>query len=394
MDMSSFNLAKFLRFTRLLLLDTRKTNRRLTWKRVGWILVFYSLYPLLELVTWVGLGLDELSCGDYRQQEVRQPIFILGNPRSGTTFLHRLLARDRHTFVCMPTWEMLFAPSIVMRRACRWLASLDRRLGGRVHRLLAAGERYWQQKNYTHRQALMAPEEDENLLLHTWSGLNGWIFGAMLEEARPFVYYDQMVPRQERERAMAFYKRCLQRHLYVHGDSGATRRRYLAKNPAFNPRVESVLDQFPDAQFIYVARNPLDAIPSFVSVTKWVWDLLGDPVEYDSLCEYAIEMASHGYRYPLERLERLPQGRYRVLRFDDLVGDAERTVHAIYGHLGLDVPPAYARVLRSESMRARHYRSEHRYSLCGLGLSRERIVAECADVFERFGFDTREPWRE
>lgn len=388
----AFNLDGFLRFTRLALFNTRKTNRRLTLRRVGWALVLYSLYPLLEGVTWAGLGLDELVYGDYRQQEIQQPIFILGNPRSGTTFLHRLLALDERTFAWMPTWQILFAPSIVVRRACRWIASMDRRVGGPLHQLLAAGERYWQQKNYTHKQALLAPEEDENLLLHTWSSLTPWSFGSMLGEARFFTMYDQRVPRQERERAMDFYRRCVQRHLYADGGRPeAGERCYLAKNPAFNSRIESVLGTFPDARFIYVARNPLDAIPSFVSATRWVWDLLGDPIEYGSLNEYALEVASIGYRYPLEHLERLPRDRYCVLRFGDLIGDPERTAIALYEHLGFDVPSAYAQVLREERARARHYRSRHHYSLQALGLSRERIVAECADVFERFGFDTREP---
>jgi uncharacterized protein YqjF (DUF2071 family) len=92
----------------------------------------------------------------------------------------------------------------------------------------------------------------------------------------------------------------------------------------------------------------------------------------------------------LERLDRLPCDRFRIVRFDDLVGDAEHAVAAIYRRLGLDLPPAYAQVLCEESGRARHYRSRHHYSLDDMSLSRERIVAECADVFERFGFDIRE----
>jgi hypothetical protein len=214
----------------------------------------------------------------------------------------------------------------------------------------------------------------------------------MLDEARPFVFYDQVVPKEERERAMDFYRRCLQRHLYAEVDAtGIDGRRYLAKNPAFNSRVDTVLETFPDAQFVYLARNPLDAIPSFVSATRWVWDLLGDPVEYGSLNEYVFEVAALGYRYPLERLERLPQDRYRVLRFQDLVGDAQGTVTDLYAHFGLDLPLAYTTVLCQESERAHHHRSAHQYSLQALGLSREQIVADFADVFERFGFDTREP---
>jgi hypothetical protein len=191
---------------------------------------------------------------------------------------------------------------------------------------------------------------------------------------------------------MAFYRRCLQRYLYSDGrHPDGLRRHYLAKNPSFTFRIETLLEQFPDARFVYIMRNPLDVIPSLTSITKFVWTLVGDPIEYDSVRRYVIEMTRHGYTYPLARLQRLAPERYALVRFDDLVRDASKTVTGIYRRLGLDLSPAYARALIEETERARHYRSRHRYSLEELGFSRERILAECQDVFERLGFDRREP---
>ena len=120
--------------------------------------------------------------------------------RSGTTFLHRLLARDERNFTSMNTWEILFAPSITLRKVVRALAALDRRLGGRLHGWLAAGERYFQEDNVMHRIALWEPEEDQYLFLHIWSALIIWILSAILEEAMPYTYFDSQVPRAERER--------------------------------------------------------------------------------------------------------------------------------------------------------------------------------------------------
>jgi hypothetical protein len=71
----AFNLKGFLHFTRLVLFNTRNTNCRLTPRRVAWILIFYTLYPMVELLIWAGLGLDELLCRGYRQQAVwRRPL--------------------------------------------------------------------------------------------------------------------------------------------------------------------------------------------------------------------------------------------------------------------------------------------------------------------------------
>jgi hypothetical protein len=379
-----------LRFCRRALLETKDTNRRLTPRRLAWTLLAYAFYPPFELATWGSLWLDELFHPGYRQQEVREPVFIIGNPRSGTTFLHRLMTRDERTFACMHTWEIFVAPSIVSQRFVKALGALDRRLGYPFQKAMAGLEGRWQDRNVMHLQAMCVPDEDEALLLHSFGSVLIWSFTAMLDDARAFTFYDQRVPHAQRMAQMSFYKRCLQRYLHSDGrHPEVAQRHYLSKNPAFTSRIDTLLEQFPDARFVYLARNPLDMIPSMVSITKFVWTLVGDPVEYGSLHDYVIELAKHGYHYPLERLQGLDRGRYVVVRFDDLTRDVGQTVRGIYRRFGLEMSPEYARLLDEETERARGYRSRHHYSLEALGLSRERILSECADVFDRFGFDRK-----
>jgi hypothetical protein len=388
----AFDWRGLLRFSRLALLDTKNTNRRLTPRRIIWALFAYALYPPFELAIWAGLGLDELVHPGYRRQEIREPVFIIGNPRSGTTFLHRLMARDKRTFACMNTWEILLAPSIVARRLIKGLGALDARLGSPFQRALARLERHWQDRNVIHRHALCTPEEDESLLLHTFSSLLIWSFSAMLEEARAYTFYDQEVPHADRARQAAFYRRCLQRYLYSAGrHSDVGHRHYLSKNPSFTSRIDTLLEQFPDARFVYIMRNPLDVVPSLISVSKFVWTLAGDPVEFESLHDFVFELVRHGYSYPIDRLQRLAPERYAMVRFGELVQDAGQTVAGVYRQLGLEISAAYARVLEEETERARHYRSRHHYCLQELGVSRERVLDECSDAFERLGFDRREP---
>lgn len=388
----AFDWRGFLRFSRRVLFDTKNTNRRLTPKRLAWILFAYAFYPLFELATWGGLGLDELVYPGYRQQDVWEPLFIVGNPRSGTTFLHRLMARDEWTFACMNTWEILFAPSIVSRRVVKGLGAVDEWLGSPFQKMLAGLEARWQDRNVMHWQAMCTPDEDEALLVHTASSVLFPSFGAMLDDARAYTFYDQQIPYAERARQTAFYRRCLQRYLYSDGrHPEVDQRHYLSKNPAFTFRIDTLLDQFPDARFVYIVRNPLDMIPSMVSITKFVWDLLGDPVEYESLRRYVIELARQGYYYPLERLQHIGRERYVVVRFEELIRDTRQTVTGIYDRLGLEMSPAYASILDEETKWARRYRSRHQYSLEELGLSRERILTECGDAFDRWNFDRREP---
>ena len=119
-----FNLKLFLRQVWHSLTDTTGTPARLTPKRIIFLILFFPIFLLVRLVNIISFRLDEFFHRDYHQQQLSQPVFILGNPRSGTTFLHRLLARDRRNFSFMRMWEIYFAPSITQRKLF-WLAPVS-----------------------------------------------------------------------------------------------------------------------------------------------------------------------------------------------------------------------------------------------------------------------------
>jgi hypothetical protein len=386
----AYDLAALGAFLNAALFKSRGTDYRLTPKRIAWGTLFAAVYPPLELATWAGLALDELLFGAYREQAIRQPTFIIGNPRSGTTLLHRLLAKDKHNWTSMTSWEIWFAPSVVARKVERGLAALDGRLGSPLHRWLRALEARWQDEVVTHKLSLLAPEEDEYMLLHIWSTLAVYHFGAVPDGSRIYTWFDDRVGHEAQQRILDFYRRCVQRHLYAHRDQLEPETCYLAKNPAFSAKVEALCERFPDARFVYLARNPLDMIPSYVSTLQQTWRTTGDPVEAWSCRDYVLDMASYWYRHPLERLDRAPPGRCAIVRYEDLVSDPEGTVEALYRQLGRAIEPGFARILAREGRVIRQYESRHQYAMEEMGLSREQIVEAFGDVFERFGFGTRQ----
>src|SRR5262252_2565127 len=70
-----------------------------------WVWVF--LVPVYACFTRLTLLMDRFLFSAYRRVEVKAPIFILGHPRSGTTFLQRLLTQTRD-FAAFEAWEMAF----------------------------------------------------------------------------------------------------------------------------------------------------------------------------------------------------------------------------------------------------------------------------------------------
>jgi hypothetical protein len=138
-------------------------------------------------------------------------------------------------------------------------------------------------------------------------------------------------------------------------------------------------------------RNPLQTIPSYISLMQFTYQFLNIHVAMADLKEYILEMARHWYEYPLAQLDGWPSDCALTVRYDDLVADPQRTVLEIYDNFGFCISPGFGRVLQEEAEHARRYQSRHEYSLEAFGLSRERILDEYQEVFQRYDLDTEEP---
>lgn len=382
--MYSYNGKDFRRYLYKTFFNNKDTNYRLTTKRLRVFLLSLGIYLPAEVLIWSGLLLDELFYPAYHDVKIKQPVFIIGNPRSGTTFLHRLLAKDTASFISMRTWEIFGAPSILMRRVFRRVAKLGRTLGAPVTRRIKRMQRLWKENDAIHRLAIYEPEEDEFLLIHIFSSLKIWSYAAMVEEAYPYVYYEDKIPPDGKQRTMDYYERCIQRHIFDHGGAD---KHYLSKSPNFSPMIDTLNTRFPDSKFIYLIRNPLQAVPSHISLKEREWQMLGSPLEEYACRDFILDASEHWYNYPLQRLKEFPQERSIIVRFDDLITNAEKTVRGIYDRFGLTVSPKYQDILHQETDRARNHQSKHEYSLAEMGITKEEMLERFKSVITEFNYD-------
>src|SRR3990172_8963610 len=114
----------------------QNTPARLTRKRIIFIALFYLVWPIGSLVHWFCFLLDDLLFPAHKTQVIEKPLFIIGNLRSGSTFLHRLLSRDSTTFTSLTTWDIYLTPSVTQKKVTQLISKVDKKLGGHLHRLL------------------------------------------------------------------------------------------------------------------------------------------------------------------------------------------------------------------------------------------------------------------
>jgi hypothetical protein len=376
-----FDFRTYFRFLYLAFFRAKESHFRLPPRRIIALVLFFSLFPLFELFTAVCLLLDHVFFPRFRALELPKPLFIVGPHRSGTTYLQRLLARDETQFFSLRLWEIVF-PSILQKKA---IAGLGRLIGRHKERLEAAIRRHEARRlgsfsAVMHEMSLFEPDEDDLLLIHTFSTL-ALVFLVHAKGLEWLMYFDEKAPLRDRERIMRFYRACLQRQAYCHGGT----RILLSKAPLNCFRIESIYRHFPGCRQIYTVRNPLEAVPSMLDMARAVWQSAA-AMEGFPLQEQAYDVAKAMYRYPLARFAEADESTYAFVVYDSLLQHPSAVVRAIYEKFDYDCSPAFRKILEAEDEKQRTYRSRHQYSLDQFGISRERILRDFQPVFARFDF--------
>lgn len=339
-------------------------------RRLRFYGAFFALFLVGQSLAWLHFALDHLFFPGFRRTRVAGPLFVVGNFRSGTTFLHRLLWQDSDTFTSLTTREIYVTPSVSQRKLWGLLLRVDDYVGRPFQRWLARIDREVLNRIKFHRVGLEETEEDEGLLLYLWESLFTWFFFPTGGWERDFFDFDNRVGPGRKRRVLRFYDFCMRRHLYAH----RTDRTLLSKNPSFSAKVRSVAREFPDARFVYVRRRPEEVVPSMINWFAFVWHYFGNPDERFPYRERIADLAGHWQAHALRELTTLPAERVLVIDFDDLVGDVAGTVKRIYHHFGFRITPVMEAALERAQQESREFVPHARLSLDDVGIDGESIA--------------------
>jgi omega-hydroxy-beta-dihydromenaquinone-9 sulfotransferase len=158
-----FNWGMFLRALRLSLFQSPFSVRR--W---AYVLFFSSLFLLFLCVVAAGRALDHLLYPGFKRQPVRQPVFIIAPPRSGTTLVQNLLSLDEERFLHLKMYQTIF-PAVCFQRLFDGLGWVDGLLGHPFLRVAGWCEKKWFGGwDDLHKMRLNQPEEDDALFLYAF----------------------------------------------------------------------------------------------------------------------------------------------------------------------------------------------------------------------------------
>ena len=212
---------------------------------------------ILTLVTWNHFGflIDEILYPDWRISTIKEPIFIIGNARSGTTYMHKLLCMNAD-FESFRSWEILFGLSISFRKLILAIYTVDTWIGSPLNWCISRIENILWGRIQIHAIGLLEYEEDEWLM--TCNGMCQlllMLFPLAFDDCLGLLVYFDELPSQSRHRVFSFYKDCIKKRMY-----SMSGKHFISKNPTFTLRILSILETFPDAKFICLVRDPAGLI--------------------------------------------------------------------------------------------------------------------------------------
>jgi hypothetical protein len=361
-------------------------NEKVPKARFYYLAVLLIGVPIISTFHAICFFLDGFLYPGLKSVEVREPIFMVGHARSGTTLTHRLLSQDSGRFSSFRLYELYF-PSHLQKKVIRAIARFDEE---KMRGLLVGQVRAWEEWRYgkmrhMHNMGLTEPEEDDIALY--WSMAAGFWITKMPYMGELDFYAMNDWPASKRRRYNDFYRECVRRQLYLNGPEKI----HLSKNPMYSGRVASLIEAFPDAKIIVNVRNPYETIPSLLSIMRAGWKQLGwDAAKQAETLKILTDQSWHTYLHPIETLDANPTTLGAIVDYRDLISDPAATIERIYADLDLPLSDEYRETLAGEGKRERKHKTRHTYSLEQFGLEAGAIRTELGVLFDRFLWDDPE----
>jgi hypothetical protein len=302
---------------------------------------------------------------------VREPIFIVGLPRTGSTLLHRLLALAPDARAPL-LWELMEpapppagAADERIHRAERFCRARPAELS-RVHPMGARepGECYWLLRN----------------------GFKSHSFCLLGE--RPS--YEQWLEAQEMTSSYAHHRGALQ--LLLHARPAE---RLVLKMPGHLDHLDALLAVYPDARIVHLHRDPLTALASDCSLWALITAANGQPVDRKRIGARLRRRLVRSIERGLAARRLLHPQQIVDVHYRALVDDPVATVRAIHRHFGLAFADEHAtRIVATEPRLAAARGGPHRYALSDYGLDAAEVSADFARYQRAFGLERGEPRME
>lgn len=335
---------------------------------------------LLSIVTIFFRVLDELLFPSFKKTIVKKPVFILGNPRSGTTFLHRLLCLDETSYATMRLYHTII-PAISFYKLIDLFIFVDAKIGKPGKALVNWADTFFFAKwENIHPTGLNKTEEDEGFYIFTFLSVAVCLLCPYMDHFKYLTIIDDL-DETTKNKLKTYYKSSIQRLVFATGKDKIL----LNKNVISTGRLNFIVEVFPDARLVYLLRNPKETIPSFISMFSVSWPFLSPELKHSKQVYKTLGyVAVNFYKHFHTQKEKINKANLLTITYKQLVESPKATVIKIYNYFQLPIDGKFINKLNSEIKHAKHKAGAHQYSLEEYGFTEAEIESELKMIYDTF----------
>lgn len=284
---------------------------------------------------------------------LRGPVLVVvGLPRSGTTFLHRILSRAPGTR-SLALWEVQHP--IAPRRGPDRRRSAARRQLDVLHKLSP-------ELSHKHATDVDAPEECFFLL-----------DDALVSPSFPLLYPLEPYRTWRHTASVSAAYHSYRQHL-VRLQAATPDQRLVLKAPGHAEHLSAIAEALPEARFVHTHRSPVATVASRASLLASLHGRFTDHLDPAAIGRASLDDAVCLLRGSRAGRATLSADRIFDVQYDALVADPAEVASRVHRWAGLPPDPHIARSTTREARSG----PEHRYTPADFGLTEAQIEAACA----------------
>lgn len=303
-------------------------------------------------------------------EDVDDPIVVLGLPRSGTTKLQRFLSADP-ALQATPAWAMWNpAPFPGEQRGDptprrQWAAAM-------MNAVTNTGESYQKMHEFAADEA----EESSFIPIANFDSIGQFI-------TAPDYKYLEWFRSIDRRSSQAYLKQMLK---YLQWQQGGRRGPWLLKNPCNTGEFLEVLNVFPKATFVISRRDIYKTMGSSMRMGTEILQNTFDPLDPKFVGQYTVDIwAYETKRYLRQLKDKGPEVRLLEADYNICVSDGISVARDLYDLAGLPWTREGEAAMRQWDVNnPRHKLGSYGYALEDYGWSEEKIAEAFGPVADEW----------
>jgi hypothetical protein len=290
------------------------------------------------------------------RQKIQRPIFIVGWYRTGSTYLHNLLASNPDIRAPL-FWELRHpCPAVDPRKVDSQKIIRKTHRINRIHRYLSPGF------SDVHDMPAEKPEECLHLFENAFLGTTGFF----ITEAKAYAWW---LLSNDVQYAYNFYK--IQLQLLNWQRPG---QQWVLKWPYHLWHLDALLKTFPDAMVVQLHRDPVEAIGSVCSLAAIARSSFCASIDDAALGQFWLDYNQAGLQRGFTARKTIAADQIVDIRYSDLMKNPIAAIDRIRDSANLDSDPFWLSSMKAGLKRQPKKKlSRHRYAPSQFGLHPDKI---------------------